>query len=161
MGVPKITNNTPEYIKYAKNIDTFVSNLPTSQFKVLYFIKDKGQYVPRLNTVAGKWINNVTTEPLYVVKGLESGFCYIYKESQIKYNVVLDDTKVVAFESKEIYTSFPGGGQVTTVSNTNWGDHLTVGIQTSFANRNMLVFCTHITNYLEDVNHMVGTYIAS
>lgn len=159
MGVPKIKSTTPEYIKYSTNIDNFVASLPKSEFRVLYFIKDKGQYVPRLNTIAGKWKTTVVpNETLYVVEGLESGFCYIYRETQIKYNVVLDDNKVVAFDNKN-YAPFPGGGKITTVDETNWGDHLTVEVQTSFANRNLLVYCTHVTNYIED--NKPGTYFPS
>ena len=120
--------STPDIGFYKKNLNMFVSSLPKTNISFLYFVKDYGNesgFIPRVNTSACKWVEPNVSEPMYFIPGVRGDtFYHVYRESTMKYESIL-------------------GGSV------NWGDHLTIGLEKSFANGKIVLITdkkTYIAN---------------
>lgn len=133
---------------YVANIKAFVASLPTSGISFLYFQKsdiDDHTFIPRINSSAKEWV--LDKAPLYIIQSSE-GYCYIYKESSIKYKIHLDKYGyVAAFDPQHSTHGVIAGGSGAIVSDVNWGNHLTVGVSKSFITRKILLV-THTTRYI-------------
>jgi hypothetical protein len=139
---------------YIKNLNTFISVLPESDVMFLYFVVKQRrvtpvEYVPHINTSAKKWDMDGTV-PLYIIRGGQ-GYCYIYKESAIKYSVQLDKGKVSGFDREESkYGTLGGSGAI--INDVNLGNHLTIGVSVSKATGKYLLE-THLTTYIPDTKN--------
>lgn len=139
---------------YVANIKAFVGSLPTSEIAFLYFQKsqdDDKKFIPRVNTSAKEWVLN--KDSLYIIQSSDA-YCYVYKESAIKYKIHLDKGAVSAFEPEHSTYGLVSGGSGAVVNNANWGNHLTVGLMKSFMTKNILLV-THTTTYVPNPDNPV------
>lgn len=73
-------------------------------------------------------------------------YCYVYKETEAKYNVHVSRLgNVTGFDKNNSFSKL--GGAIA--KNVNWGNHLTVGIERSFSTRRILL-TSHKTVYSPD-----------
>lgn len=131
---------------YTKKIQQLINHLPNSDIRFLTFVEGKKKFKPKLNTIAKIWIDeDVHPSPLYIVPGVRSeNFFYVHRESQIKYNVYLNDLdQVIGYDPlqsiQEVMETLKGGNV-----RANWGNHITIGVNEM---DDMIMFCNHITEY--------------
>lgn len=138
--------------RYTTNLKEFIGSLPKTDVSFLYFVKntysDDGstRFIPRINTCAKEWVVKGFKYPLYIILG--DGFCYIYKENAIKYDVHLDKLgNVSGFDPLHpTHDTIKYGGGVV-VNDVNLGNHLTIGFSKSHVTKKILLM-THITAYI-------------
>lgn len=142
-----------EFRKYLKNLTEFIESLQLSDTKFLYFQKklekqQPAEFVATINTNARKWNN------LYIIPCTQRpiDYCYIYSESELKYDIEIDDNgTVLAYEPSTLKSYGTVGGGII---QANWGNHLTIGILNSFVAKKPLLN-THITTYhINEDNHL-------
>lgn len=144
-----------ELQKLKNVLNRFASGLPKTNVAFLYFIKDTAtqSYLPKVNTIAAEWNIPEISQPLYVIPGIHGdGYLYIYKSSELKYEVILRNNKdVIGFQSssRKLPSTPVIGGSL--LNNVNWGNHLTIGINKSFISSDILLM-THKTIYIENPN---------
>jgi hypothetical protein len=133
---------------FQKTLKDFTNSLPKTNVSFLYFVKDisTNTFIPRLNTTATEWKVRDIPIPLYVIPGIRGdGYLYVYRESDIRYQCILDeDCKVHGIHKFSLLSAPISGGSLAT--NVNWGDHLTIGVERSFATGNIMLM-THKTKY--------------
>lgn len=139
---------------YIHRLESFISHLPDSDIMFLYFVvKNRDvesiKYTPRINTQAKKW--NLEGIPLYIIPG-GKGYCYVYKENAIQYKVYLNKGKVSGFDKQETSYGTIGGSGKNIISNVHLGNHLTIGINTSYTTGE-IILVTHLTSYIPDTKH--------
>lgn len=134
---------------YQQNLAKFVQSLPASSVRFLHFGKDfYGNWKPGINSVVKEWANHGTNYPqsFYISPGFTPNFCYVQRESEVKYDVSLSkQNNVIAFnETKFIPQSNIqiGGDNIQ----ANWGDHFTIGIERDFDTQK-LFYKIHKTRY--------------
>jgi hypothetical protein len=101
-----------------------------------------------LNFRVRAWsLPSVSSTPIYISPASSPNYFYIYRESQIKYQVEIDQQtrKVIGFTAKKSYARFQKGGAFLTA---HWGDHLTVAVQRT---NHHLLLKNHLTRY--EINH--------
>lgn len=139
---------------YTRNLSKFIASLPESSVRFLYFYANREkignelaikEIIPTVNEVCKEWKTSIQSRPFYVIKNDGTdGYCYIYTESELKYKVTIDNYNIVeTYQSDKEYAQF-GGNHLT---NVNWGDHLTVGLQISYVTRKLLL-ASHLTSYV-------------
>lgn len=132
---------------YMQNLNRFVKSLPSSPFRFLFFSRDRHGWYPKLSTDVKMWEHHKTrnSEPYYIYPGVTSEYCYVYRKSDIDYDVYLSaDDEVVAFrDSFNKYHKIIGGN---TKIKAKWGNHYTIGLKHNLQNQKFFMMC-HLTEY--------------
>jgi len=139
--------------EYAENLDRFYQTLPVSPYYFLYFLVDrraKDAMIPYINTNTRKLVISGVKDPLYVYQNKGGGgFIYLHRESELKYDILIDAKGgVQAFDpSSSSLGPLIGGGHVLKMG--NWGSHITIGLQKSYTTKKLLLM-SHKTEYIHD-----------
>lgn len=132
-------------MRYEKNLRDFINSLPASSIRFLYFKNDSDNktWRPMLTQTARKWENSAYYNgTIYVIRGVrDDGYCYLYKEGCIRYNIQVDGmNRVKGYEPDRSYASVCGNATVQ----AQWGDHLTIGVENE---NGVWMLMTHKTGY--------------
>lgn len=150
--------------KYEKNLFQWIDSLPYSNIRLLYFRKANvnvppyvkvGDWLPQLSTRAKVWEQRgLQPASLYVSHGFTTNYCYVHKDSGIKYDVYLDQMQnVTGFQQTSKLTPadvkamsllpLKGGNTVQ----ANWGTHYTIGVEYD-EDTSQWMMNTQLTNYV-------------
>lgn len=122
---------------------------------------DNSNWRFKLNRTAKLWLNQaVHSKPLYIIPGVDGpNFCYICRESEIMYDVHINELdqvqsiqeipKFTTVKESQTSPKFKSIQEPVTIPKTttvqaHWGDHITVGLET----KSKFYFRNHKTSYV-------------